>query len=170
MKMSETLAAKFNDQITLEFESSIAYLQMAAYFDARSLKGMAEWMRVQSEEERAHALRFFDFLLDRGNEVHIGTIPAPHLELESASGAFKTALAQEERVSEAIRALYRVATEDADAASYPLLQWFLEEQVEEESTVSEIVDRLELVGEDGGALLELDRELGARAPGTQEGA
>jgi ferritin len=168
MKMSDALAAKFNDQITLELESSIAYLQMAAYFDARSLSGMAAWMRVQSEEERIHALRFFDFVLDRGNDVSIGQIPAPALDIDSALSAFEMALAQEERVTASIQGLYRAATEEVDAASFPLLQWFLEEQVEEESTVSEIVDRLGLVGEDGGALLELDRELGARPVG-QEG-
>jgi ferritin len=165
MKMSDALATKFNDQITLELESSIAYLQMAAYFDARSLKGMAQWMRVQSDEERLHALKFFDFVLDRGNEVTIGQIAAPTMDIGSARSAFEMALAQEERVTASIKELYRVATEEIDAASYPLLQWFLEEQVEEESTVSEIVDRLGFVGDDGGALLELDRELAARPAG-----
>ena len=170
MKMSDALAGKFNDQITLELESSIAYLQMAAYFDARSLKGMASWMRIQADEERLHALKFFDFVLDRGNKIQIGSIPAPSLQLDSALGAFRTALAQEERVSSAIGDLYRIASDDVDAASYPLLQWFLEEQVEEESIVSEIVDRLELIGDDGGALLELDRELGTRSAAATEGA
>lgn len=164
MKMSPTLAEAFNRQITLELESSLAYLQMAAYFDARSLKGMSSWMRVQSEEERAHALKFFDYVLSRGNDVVIGATAAPVGSFESAADVFELALAQERKVSASISELYKAATSDADAASFPLLQWFLQEQVEEEATVSEILDQLQLIGNDGGALLMLDRELAGRTP------
>ena len=164
MKMSPALAEAFNRQITLELESSLAYLQMAAYFDARSLKGMSSWMRVQSEEERAHALRFFDYVLSRGNDVAIGSTAAPVPSFSSAAEVFELALAQEQKVSASIAELYKAASADADAASFPLLQWFLQEQVEEEATVSEILDQLQLIGGDGGALLMLDRELAGRTP------
>ncbi len=166
MKMTPALADAFNRQITLELESSLAYLQMAAYFDARSLKGMSSWMRVQSEEERAHALRFFDYVLSRGNDVSLGANEAPPAAFDSPAGVFELALAQEQKVSASISELYRTATAEADAASFPLLQWFLQEQVEEEATVSEILDQLQLIGADGGALLMLDRELAGRTPDT----
>lgn len=162
MEMSATLAEAFNRQITLELESSLAYLQMAAFFDAKSLKGMASWMRVQSEEERAHALKFFDYVLNRGNEVQIGATGRPAHSFATAAEVFQNALEQERRVSAAIGELHKIATSEADAASFPILQWFLEEQVEEEATVSEILDQLKLIGDDGGALLMLDRELAGR--------
>lgn len=167
MKMPDSLAGQFNQQITLELASSLAYLQMAAFFESRSLKGMAAWMRIQSEEERLHALKFFDYVLDRGNDVQIGGTDAPSMAFEKPVDVFRAALAQEEHVSAAIKGLYRAATDEADASSFPLLQWFLEEQVEEEATVSEIVDQLEMIGDDGGALLLLDRELGGRTAGAE---
>jgi ferritin len=162
MKMPETLAEQFNRQIDLELASSIAYLQMAAYFDARSLPGMAAWMRIQSEEERMHALRFFDHVLDRGNSIALGAGEAPRTDFSSVVDAFEAALAQEQRVSASISDLYAAALSAGDSASLALLQWFLDEQIEEESTVSDIVEQLKMVGEDGGALLLLDRELGQR--------
>ncbi|MEX1005532.1 MAG: ferritin [Acidimicrobiia bacterium] len=160
--MSDSLAEKFNRQIDLELASSIAYLQMAAYFDSRSLQGMAQWMRVQSEEERAHALKFFDHVLHRGNTISLGGGEAPKTDFESVLDAFETAFAQEQRVSQAISGLYAAALADGDSASFALLQWFLEEQIEEESIVSDIVEQLKMIGDDGGALLLLDRELGQR--------
>lgn len=162
MKMPSNLATAFNNQVTLEIESSLAYLQMAAHFDARSLKGLSAWMRVQSDEERTHALKFFDYVLSRGNDVAIGAVAAPVSNFTSPASVFELALAQEQKVSAAIAELHRLATEVHDAASFPLLQWFLEEQIEEEATVSEIIDQLHLIGDDGGALLMLDRELGGR--------
>jgi ferritin len=162
MKMSSALAEKFNRQIDLELASSIAYLQMAAYFASRSLPGMATWMRIQSEEERAHALKFFDHVLDRGNAIALGAGEAPTTDFASAVDAFETALAHEQRVSKAISDLYSAALADGDSASFALLQWFLDEQIEEESTVSDIVEQLKMIGNDGGALLLLDRELGQR--------
>jgi len=166
MRLPTDLADGFNHQITLEIESSLAYLQMAAYFESVSLSGFASWMRLQSDEERVHALKFFDFVLDRGNEVQLGDVAAPRASFDGAVDVFEAALAQEREVSESIRNLYTLATSSGDAASFPLLQWFLEEQVEEESTVEEILDQLKLVGGDGGALLLLDRELGARQSAT----
>lgn len=169
MQMKPELSEAFNRQITLEMESSLAYLQMAAWFEAKSLTGMATWMRMQAEEERAHGLKFFEYVLERGNEVNLDTIPGPDTSgFEAPIDVFRTALAQEQKVSAAIAALYDAASDARDAASFPLLQWFLEEQVEEESTVSEIVDQLAMIGDNGAAMLLLDRELGARTPGAEE--
>lgn len=162
MRMPESLTEALNRQVALELESSNVYLQMSAYLAERSLTGMASWMRVQAEEERVHALKLLDFVLDRGNAARLGVIPAPRFEYADAAEVFRAALAHEQRVSQAISDLYVAATTLGDATSLPLLQWFLTEQVEEEATVAAIVDQLELIAGDGGALLLLDRELGAR--------
>jgi ferritin len=162
MKMSEKLAKAFSEQVTMELSSSVAYLQMSAWFDSIDLPGMASWMRIQSEEERQHALRFMDFVLDRGNKLVIGERKKPKAEFESPKGVFEAALAQEQTTTTSIRDLYLRASEEKDVESYPLLDWFLTEQVEEESTVQKILGQLGHAGKDGSALLMLDRELGAR--------
>lgn len=167
MKMNEALEAAFSRQVTLELHSSLAYLQLSADFEARNLPGMATWMRIQSEEERGHALRFLEFALDRGNRVQIGALEAQAAVDGGAVEAFRAALAQEERVSESIRSLYRLASEHGDVDSFPLLQAFLTEQVEEEASVGEILAQLEMIEGEGTALLMLDRELGARTPGAE---
>jgi ferritin len=160
--MTDRLAAAYSDQITMELTSSIAYLQISAWFEQADLQGMATWMRIQSEEERLHALRFIDFVLDRGNACVIGQVPAPAHEFASARACFEAALGHERNVSAAIRNLYKLASEEGDVESFTLLEWFLNEQIEEESTVEKILGQLGHVGNDGPALLLLDRELGAR--------
>ena len=166
MKMSDALAEAFSDQVTMELSSSVAYLQMSAWFDAFDLPGMASWMRIQSEEERLHALRFMDFVLDRGNKLVIGERRRPVSDFESAKAVFEAALAQEQSTTQSIRGLYLRATDEKDVESYPLLDWFLTEQVEEESTVQKILGQLGHAGSDGSALLMIDRELGVRTPGS----
>ncbi|MDH3500337.1 MAG: ferritin [Acidimicrobiia bacterium] len=166
--MSEKLAAAYNEQITLEFESSHAYLQLAAYFADESLTGFETWMRMQAEEERAHAIKFFDFVLDRGNEVRLGAIAAPAAMPASALEAFEIALEHEQKVTTSIGDLLTLAEQENDAASYPLLQWFLNEQVEEEAVVGEIVDQLRFAGGNPAAILMLDRERASRPAAAPE--
>ena len=160
--MSDTLANAYNDQITLEFSSSHAYLQLAAYFADRSLTGFEAWMRAQAAEEREHGLKFFDFVLDRGNEVVLGDIDAPGKLPSSPLEAFEIALSHEERVTASIAQLLELAQAEGDGASYPILQWFMTEQVEEEASVGEIVDQLTFAGENPAAILMLDREYANR--------
>jgi ferritin len=160
--MPEDLEAAFNRQVTMELASATAYLQMAAFFADSNLVGMSAWMRAQAAEERAHADRFLDFILDRGNRVHIGEVPAPKAEFDGPEPAFEAALDQERAVTEAIHALYRLASDRGDLASFPFLQAFIAEQNEEESTVHKILDRLRLASGDSGATFLLDHELGAR--------
>ena len=167
MKMSEKLAVAFSDQVTMELSSSVAYLQMSAWFESIDLPGMASWMRIQSEEERQHALRFMDFVLDRGNLLVIGERKKPKSEFDSPKAAFEAALAQEQSTTHSIRNLYLQASDEKDVESYPLLDWFLTEQVEEESTVQKVLGQLGHAGKDGSALLMLDRELGARTQGPR---
>lgn len=165
--MSADLLDAYNEQITLEFASSYAYLQMAAYFDDANLPGFANWMREQAEEERTHAMKFFDFVLERGNQVELRAIPAPSGDFTSPLSVFEASLAHEQKVTRSIHDLYSRATEDKDYESLPLLHWFIDEQVEEESTVSELIEQVAMAGDNGAALLLLDRELGTRVSGGE---
>jgi ferritin len=162
MKLPEELANAFNDQITMELASSVAYLQMAAYFEGENLIGMGSWMKAQAEEEKVHAHRFLKFVLDRGNPVKIGAIEGPRSDFESVEQVFETALAQEQRVTKAIHDIYRLASDGGDLASFPFLQTFIEEQNEEEAKVETILERVRLAGGESSAILLLDSELGGR--------
>ncbi len=162
--MNDELAEAFNDQVGMEFAAMYAYLQMAAHFETANLPGFAHWMRLQADEERGHAMRFFDFILERGNEVRLRRIDAAAERYEGPLDAFRTALSQERTVTASINELMRRAREVGDYASEPLLQWFVSEQVEEEAIVEAIVQRIQLAGDDPGALLLLDHELGSRDP------
>jgi ferritin len=162
MKMPGELETAFNRQVTTELESANSYLQMGAWFSHQNLDGMSRWMREQAAEERSHADRFLDFVLDRGGKAVIGEVPAPHGEFDNPLAVFEAALAQEESVTTAIHDLYRLADELGDLASLPFLQEFIAEQNEEEAMVSSIVDRLRLADGQSGALFILDHELGAR--------
>lgn len=176
MALDPELQQAFNDQIRLEFASAYAYLQMAVWCQARELVGFATWMRGQWAEENAHALRFVEFVLERDAEVTLQPLEAPAADFASALDVMERALAHEQRVTAAIGALYAQASERQDYASLGLLQWFLNEQVEEEATVRQITAELRMVGEDSSALLLLDREMPGRrrpapaAPGTAGGA
>lgn len=169
MKLADALEAKFNEQITLEFEASMTYRQLAVVADVQSFPGMAQWLRAQADEEIVHANKFIDHVVDRGGHVQIGDIPAPKVGVDvKPLDLFKAALAHEQKVSEAIRELYRAADAQGDLDSRPLLNWFLDEQIEEEATVGEIVDQLVLAGDDGNGLLRLDTELGSRTSSGTE--
>lgn len=164
MKLNDILDKAFSEQITLELESSVAYLQLAIALEDADLPGMASWMRIQSDEERMHAAKFIAHATARGNRPQIGQIASPSNPDAGVAAAFEAALAHEQKVSESIRALYRLAHAEGEIDSLPLLSWFLEEQVEEEATVSEILGRLHMIGDDGPGLLRLDEELAARRP------
>ena len=164
MGMNPKLEAAYNTQITMEYGSAYAYLAMGAWLEAEGLPGMAQWMRLQSEEETEHALRFYQFVLDRGGRVVLGSIEAPAAQFGGPLDVFRQSLRQEQAVTASINNLYALAVEAQDFASIPLLDWFVNEQVEEEATVQQIIDDLERAGDAGHTLLMLDRELGARQP------
>lgn len=168
MQLSETLENAFNAQITLEFQASLVYRQLAIELEIMDLPGMAAWLRHQADEEIVHANKFIDHVADRDNHPRIGATSAPSPTVGSVLDAFEAALAHEARVSASIRDLYRLAESEGDLDSRPLLNWFLEEQVEEEATVKEIVGRLKMIDDDGPGLLRLDEELGARPVTTTE--
>ncbi|KTR38343.1 ferritin [Rothia kristinae] len=163
MKMSADLEKKFQAQVTMEFEASLTYRQLAIEAEEQDLPGIAAWLRHQADEEIVHANKFIDHLADRDNHAAIGDIPAPGVKRGlSVLEIFEAALAHEQKVSESIRELYREADAEGDYDSRPLLNWFVDEQIEEEATVSEIIGRVKLVGDDGSGILRLDAELSQR--------
>lgn len=164
MELKGKLAEAVNDQITLEIQASVVYRQLAIEMSVKDLPGISGWFLAQSEEELVHAQKFTDHMTDRNATPKIGTITAPNVSINSVLEAFEASLAHEEKVSESIRNLYRLAQQEGDIDSIPLLNWFIEEQLEEEATVGEIIGRVKLIGPDGNGLLRLDAELGARQP------
>lgn len=151
------------EQIKHEFYSAYLYLSMSGSFEVANLPGFARWMRKQSQEEREHAMRFFDFLLDRGEHVRLGAIEQPPYAFRSPLDTFEQALEHEKEVTSRIHALYDLSVQENDYPAQVLLNWFVAEQVEEEKSATEIVERLRMAGEeDGAALLLLDKELGER--------
>jgi ferritin len=161
MKLSTDLEKKFNEQITLEFEASLVYRQLAIEAVQQDLKGMASWLRHQAQAEIEHANKFIDHLADRDNRAKIGARRAPEVQAGlSPLGILETSLAHEQKASQAIRELYRQTEAAGDLDSRPLLNWFLDEQIQQEATVGEIIGRIKLVGSDGSGLLRLDAELG----------
>jgi ferritin len=161
--LSPDLEAAMNAQIAAELYSSHLYLAMSVYCESVNLPGSARWFATQSDEERAHALRFVTHVVERGGRVSLVGIDPPQADFGSAQGAFEQALTHEMNVSQMIDGLYGLAVQHSDYASQVFLQWFVTEQVEEERTVGEIVRMLKAVGSDPAALLMLDRELGARS-------
>jgi ferritin len=167
--ISESIQQAINKQIDLEFSSSHAYLAMAAYFENLNLSGFAHWFRVQSQEEVVHAMKFFNFLVDRGGRVDLGSVAAPQGEFSSPLEAAEHALGHERRVTAAINAIYALAAREEDFATTSFLKWFLDEQVEEEKNADELIQRLKLIAGDGTGLFLIDRDLAAR-PGEVIGA
>jgi ferritin len=151
-----------NGQIRDELYSAYLYLSMAAYFEANSLSGSAHWMRVQAQEEVAHAMKFFDFVSERGGRVELQAIDQPPVEFGSPLDVFQMTLEHEQKVTSLIHDLYKVALEEDDYAAQVMLHWFIEEQVEEEDSASQILDTLERLGDSDQGLIMLDRELGRR--------
>jgi len=153
-----------NDQINAELYSSYLYLSMAAYFESVSLSGMAQWMRIQAQEELGHVMRFFDFINDRDGRVRLTQVDGPKTDWGSPLEAFQEAYEHECKISALIGDLTSLADGEKDHAASTFLQWFVNEQVEEEAAAKAIVDKLKLVGDNGVALFMVDAELGQRPP------
>ncbi len=152
-----------NEQINKELFSSYLYLSMAAYFEERNLSGFAHWMRVQADEEREHAMKFYDFIVERGGRVMLKGIDAPRTDWSSSLEAAEEVAAHEAKVTASIYALYELALQEKDYPAQVMLQWFINEQVEEEKNAAEIVADLKLIEDRGTAVLMLDKQLGKRS-------
>ena len=162
--MTPTVLEAINQQVANEFSASFSYLAMAGWCEHQNFMGAASWLRTQSNEEHAHAMRLFNFLLARHHPVKLLTIQAPRAEFQSVVEVFEQALAQEQSVSAQIDRLYELAFSEKVFAAMAELQWFITEQVEEEKTVREIVSKLRMVSHDPASLLDIDRDLGGRKP------
>ena len=152
----------FNKQINAEMFSGYLYLSMSAYFESSNLKGMANWMRVQAQEEMSHAMRFYDFIHERGGSVAFTTLDGPKTQWDSPVSVFEDALAHERKVTAMINGLVDLAIEEKDHAANAFLQWFVTEQMEEEATADEVLGKLRLAGEHGMGRFMMDAELGKR--------
>ncbi len=161
---SQSLQDALNAQIKHELESAYVYLSMAAYFEDMNLPGFASWMKMQSREEVNHSMKFFDFIADRGGRVLLQGITQPPHQFESPLAAFQKAYEHECKISALIHQIYDLAVKENDYPTQVMLNWFVEEQVEEEKSTSEIVELLKLSGGQGTALIMLDRQLKQRGP------
>ena len=157
-----------NDQITHEFYASYLYLAMAAHFEEQNYDGFAQWFRMQAKEEEFHAMKLFDYLVERGARIELQQIDKPPVDFGEPVDAFKAALAHEQKVTGLINTIYEAALEAKDYPTQVMLQWFIEEQVEEEDTTGTAVERLEMAGDSKAALMFLDSEYGKRSTGAHE--
>ncbi len=160
--IKQRLADVINAQINAEFYSAYLYLSMSAYFQNKGLPGFANWMRVQFEEEQFHALRFYDYVNERGGRVLLTTFETPKHEWTSIVEAFEDVLTHELHVTDLINNLVDVSIEEKDHASNSFFKWFVDEQVEEEANVEQILSQLRLIDGKGDGILMLDRELATR--------
>ena len=160
--IEKAMQEAMNEQINKELFSSYLYLSMAAYFEDKNLPGFAHWMRLQADEEREHAMKFYDFILERGGRVILKAIDAPKTEWSSSLEVAEEVAAHEAKVTASINALYELALKEKDYPAQVMLQWFINEQVEEEKNAAEIVANLKLIEERGTAVLMLDHRLAKR--------
>lgn len=166
MALSKKMQDAINEQIQAETYSAYLYLSMSAYCEAIDLPGFAHWMRMQWEEELIHVFKFFDFVNDRGGRVKLLPIEQPTVDFDSPIAVFEETLKHEQYVTSRIHDLYALAVEERDYPSQILLQWFIEEQVEEEKTASDILAILKRTGGEGHPLIQLDQELATRMAPT----
>jgi len=160
--LSEKLEKELNEQIKYEFYSAYYYLSMAAYFDDQTLDGFSNFFRVQAEEEQFHAMKFYNFINEKGGRVKLQTIDQPPHEFDSAADVFSKALEHERFVTKRIYTLMDLAKEEREHATISMLQWFVDEQVEEEDTMETYLRQIERMGEKGSGIYMLDKELSAR--------
>jgi len=160
--ISTKVEKAINDQINAEFYSSYLYLSMSAYFHGLNLEGFANWMRVQYQEETFHALKLYDYLAERGGKIHLQPIAEPPTDWKSLVAVFEETLEHERKVTGLIGNLTDLAINERDHATHTMLQWFVNEQVEEEASAERILVELKRIGDNQSALFMMDREMIAR--------
>lgn len=160
--LSKPVLEAMNNQVGHEMASAYLYLSMAAYFESENLPGFAQWMRVQFQEEQGHAMKFFDYIINRDEKVSLPAIPGPQVSFASPLDAFQTTLQHEQKVTALILDLYQKAQKENDVATQVFLHWFINEQVEEEKNATAVVDLLRKIGPSIGSLYQLDHNMGKR--------
>ena len=160
--IGKKMETALNMQVNAELYSSYLYLSMEAYFQSLSLKGFANWMRCQAQEELFHAMKMYDHILERGGKVSLTAIEGPQIDWDSALAVFEATLEHEINVTGMINNLVDIAIEERDHASNTFLQWYVNEQVEEEASADDVIQQLKLMGDATNGLFLIDKDLGAR--------
>ena len=160
--LSSVIQDNMNQQINAEFYSAYLYLSMAAHFERENLRGMAHWMQIQAKEEAGHAMKFFKFIVERGGRVTLTSIAAPATTWDSPQAIFDAVYKHERHVTSLINKLVDLVVAEKDHASGVFLQWFVNEQVEEEANASEILHQIKMLGDSKPGLFMLDRQLAQR--------
>jgi ferritin len=163
--LSAQMQAALNAQVNAEIYSSYLYLAMSAYCESINYRGAARWLRVQHQEEWGHAMKIFDYLFDRRASAELKAIEQPPTKWDSLLAIFEQTMKHEEEVTRRINELANLAVKEGDHATHNFLEWFVGEQVEEESTVDRILHQLRMINNAPAGLYMIDRELGARAAG-----
>ena len=161
--ISEKLLDALNEQVNAEYYSAYLYHSMSASMENTALKGTANWLFVQAKEEMAHGINIYQYILDRGEAPVLAAIQQPPVTFKDIKEIFEMVYEHEQKVTSLINAIATLALQENDHACYQFIMWYVNEQVEEESNASDIIDKIELIGDEKGLLLALDIELGARA-------
>jgi ferritin len=161
--LSDKLQEALCEHMTSEFFAAYSYLAMAAWYEAEDLPGFANFFRIQYQEEMIHGMKFFDFLCEAGARPDLGSIAEPRKNYSSPMDPFMAGMEQEQAVTKRINGLMDLASEEKAHAAKVFLQWFVTEQLEEESLFGVYVKKLKLIGDDGRGIVALDRELGSRS-------
>ncbi|MBD3261860.1 MAG: ferritin [Candidatus Altiarchaeales archaeon] len=162
--ISKNMEKQLNEQINAEMYSSYLYLSMSAYFEEESLSGFASWMKTQAQEELLHAMKIYDFVLERGGRVTLEAIEKPPAKWSSPFEVFEQAFEHEKKVTNMIYGLVEAARDEKDWAADSMLKWFVDEQVEEEASAEEVVEKIRMTKDAPHALYMINKELGARPP------
>jgi ferritin len=170
--ISKKMEKALNEQVNAELFSAYLYLSMEAYFKSLNLNGFANWMRVQTQEEIMHAMKIYEFINERGGRIILKAIDGPDTEWDSPLAVFEAVYKHERKVTGLINNIVNLAIEEKDHATSTFLQWFVNEQVEEESSADQMVQQLKMMDNAPGGMFMLDRELGQRVftPPATEGA
>jgi ferritin len=160
--ISKAIQNAINEQIKNEMYSSYLYLAMATYCAEENLPGFAQWLHMQSKEENEHAMKFYGYIHSQGGHVELSVIDKPPVKFKSPLDIFTHVLDHEKKVTAMIHKLYELALKEKDYPTQIMLHWFIKEQVEEEESATQIIEKIRMIGDQGPALIMLDRELGSR--------
>ncbi len=166
--ISQKMQDALNEQVNAELYSAYMYLSMSAYFESTNLPGFANWMKIQAKEETGHAMKIYDFVIERAGRATLKAIEAPPAQWKSPLDAFEATFKHEQKVTGLINDLVNLAIEEKDHATKGFLQWFVDEQVEEEASADAIVQQLKLIKDAPGGLFMINNQLGQRVPGSGE--
>ena len=160
--LNKKIEDALNKQLNAELYSAYLYLSMSAYFRHQNLNGFAHWMRIQNLEETTHAMKLFDYILERGGKAHLTKIDGIEAKWNNIIEVFEESLAHERMITKNFNNLVEIGTKEKDNATLNMLQWFVNEQVEEEANADEILQQLKLIKGEGQGILLIDRELKTR--------